>query len=105
MTTTLNPELEGREFDPAEYLDSDEARAAFLADALMDAEHPELFADALAAVARSRGNVADTAQAAGMSVSGLYKILGAGSDPKLSTLRALLDVLGVELTVRPKAAH
>jgi probable addiction module antidote protein len=101
----MKSELQYRAFDPAEYLDSDEARAAFLADALTDAEHPELFADALAAVARSRGNIVDTAQAAGMSASGLYKILAAGSDPRLSTLRALLDVLGVELTVRPKSTH
>lgn len=101
----MTKELDYRIFDPAEYLDTDEARAAFLADALMDTEHPELFADALAAVARSRGNIVETAQAAGLSPSGLYKILGAGSDPKLSTLRALLDVLGVELTVRAKTTH
>lgn len=98
-------DLEYRTFDPARYLDTDEARAAFLADALMDADHPELFAEALAAVARSRGNIAETAQAAGLSTSGLYKILGADSNPKLSTLRALLDVLGVEPTIRPKLAN
>ncbi|ESJ21399.1 transcriptional regulator [Cupriavidus sp. HPC(L)] len=96
---------EHRTFDPAEYLDSDEALAAFLADALMDAEHPELFPAALAAVVHSRGNVAQTARTAGLSTPELYKILGADSDPKLSTLRALLDVLGVELTIRPKLAH
>ena len=80
---------------------TEKGRAAVLADALANAEHPEQFAEALAAIARSRGNVASTAQAAGLSTAGLYKIL-TGSDPRLSTLRALLDVFGVELTVRPK---
>lgn len=97
-------DLEYRTFDAAEYLDCDEALAAFLADALTDAVHPELFPAALDAVVRSRGKIAETARAAGLSTSEPYEILGADKDPKLSTLRALLEVLGVELTIRPKLA-
>lgn len=86
--------------DPAAYLDDDESRAAYLADAL-EADSPEFFADALAVVARSRG-ISELARETGLTRPGIYKAISADGNPSLATLRKLLDALGVELTVRVK---
>jgi probable addiction module antidote protein len=44
--------LETRPFDPAEYLDTDEAQAAYLTEAL-DTADPALISDSLAVIARA----------------------------------------------------
>jgi probable addiction module antidote protein len=89
-------------FDPAEYLDTEEAQAEFLTAALEahDAEH---FAEALGAVVRARG-MSQIARDAGINRTSLYKSLGGGAAPELSTILRVLQVLGIKLTASAIAA-
>ena len=57
--------LKTRPFDPAEYLDSDEAMAAYMTEALETGD-PGFVVDALGAVARARG-MTEVAREAGVS--------------------------------------
>ena len=68
-----------RSFDPAAYLDSREAAAAYVHEALATGE-PAFFADALGVVARSSG-MTDVARASGLSRESLYKALSADGKP------------------------
>jgi probable addiction module antidote protein len=66
-----------------------------------DAE--KLFLLALRNVAEARG-VAKVAAAAALNRESLYRTLSARGNPRLSTLGALLDALGLRLAVEVKAA-
>lgn len=88
-----------RPFDPAAYLDSEEAIAAYLNEVLLSND-PGFIADALGVVARARG-MAAVARDAGLSRETLYRTLGQDGNPELSTLLRVLGVLGLRLSVRP----
>lgn len=62
----------------------------------------ELFLLALRDVARAYG-VSDIAEQAGLGRESLYKALSKGGNPKLTSLRAVLDSMGLRLNVEPKA--
>ena len=83
-------------FDAAEFLDSPEKRAEFLAVALEDYDATH-FRNALSIVARSQ-NMTEIAEDAGISRQGLYKALGDDGDPKLSTLLGIMQALGIKMT-------
>jgi probable addiction module antidote protein len=74
---------------------------AALEDDSEDAE--ELFLLALRNVAEARG-IAKVAAAAALNRESLYRALSAKGNPRLSTLGALLDALGLRLAVEVKAA-
>jgi probable addiction module antidote protein len=88
-----------RPFDPAAYLDSEEAVAAYMTEAL-ESNDPGLIADALGVIARARG-MSQVARDAGLSRESLYRTLSAEGNPELSTLLRVLAVLGLRLSVRP----
>ena len=67
-------------FSAAEYLDSEEAIAEFLAAAMEDYE-PDVFLACLAEVAKARG-MAQLAEAAGLNRESLYKTLAPGAKPR-----------------------
>jgi len=90
-----------RPFDPAAYLDSEEAIAAYLTEAL-ESNDPGFIADALGVVARTRG-MTQVAREAGLSRESLYRTLGPDGNPELGTLLRVLTVLGFRLTIRPVA--
>jgi probable addiction module antidote protein len=90
-----------RPFDPATYLDSEEAITAYLSDAL-DSNDPGFIANALGVVARAHG-MTQVAREAGLSRESLYRTLGQDGNPELSTLLRVLGVLGLRLSVRPAA--
>lgn len=92
--------LETTTFDAAEYLDTPEAIAAYLADAVED-NTPGALAQALGTVARAKGMAAIAAET-GLGRESLYKSLREGSDPKLSTITKVLGAMGVKLTVTPE---
>ncbi len=94
--------LETTTFDAAEYLDTPEAIAAYLADAVGD-DTPGALAQALGTVARAKG-MATIAAETGLGRESLYKSLREGGDPKLSTLSKVLSAMGVKLTVTPDRA-
>lgn len=85
-------------WDAAEYLDSDEAIAAYLAD-VMETGDREYIVHALNTVARARG-MTQIAKDAGIARQALYKSLGEGGNPTLSTLLGVLKSLGLGLAVK-----
>ena len=87
------------EFDPSQFLDSEEAIAAFLTDALQD-EDPGQVAVALGHVARARG-MTEIAKASGMSRESLYKALREGSSPRFDTVSRVCAALGMRLVAQP----
>ena len=88
-----------------ESLNDPQEAAAYLNAALEDdsEDADELFLLALRNVAEARG-VAKLAEEAALNREGLYRMLSAKGNPRLSTLGALLDALGLRLAVEVKAA-
>lgn len=97
-------DLEGVEgvgdFDSAKYLDSKEAIAAYLSFAAQsgDAEHLKA---AMKTAARAE-KMARIAANAGVTREGAYKALKPGTKTQLQTALAILDALGMAITVVPK---
>lgn len=87
-------------FDAADYLDSEETIAEFLAIAAED-ETPGVFMRAVEAVAKARG-MAQVAQASGLSRESLYKALSPGAQPRFETVRRVLNALGAEVAIVPR---
>lgn len=67
-----------------------------------DEDAEQLFLIALRNVARARG-VSAIADRTDLGRESLYKALSAGGNPTLSTLRAVLDAMGLQLTIQPTA--
>lgn len=86
-------------YDSAEYLDSDEAIAAYIDEALGSAD-PAHIAHALGTVARAKG-MTDIARSAGMSREHLYRALKETGNPELSTVVRVLRALGLRLSAQP----
>ena len=88
-----------------ESLKDPEEAAAYLNAALEEEgeEAEELFLVALRNVAEARG-VAKVAAAAALNRESLYRALSGKGNPRLSTLGALLDALGLRLAVEVKVA-
>ncbi|GHT86855.1 putative addiction module antidote protein [Betaproteobacteria bacterium] len=97
MTTSYAP------FDAAEYLDSEETIAEFLAAAAED-ENPDVLLSAIGAVARARG-MAKVAADAGLGRESLYKALAPGAHPRYDTIQRVIHALGVRVrfTTAPPA--
>ncbi|WP_321782713.1 addiction module antidote protein [Paraburkholderia sp. J94] len=87
-------------FDAADYLDSEEAIAAYLNAALEEGD-PDLLVAAIADVAKARG-IAKVAADAGLGRESLYKTLSPGSKPKLETIFKLMHALGIKLVASPE---
>lgn len=90
-------------YDSAEYLDSDEAIAAYLDEALGSAD-PAHIAHALGIVARARG-MTEIARGAGVSREHLYRALKETGNPELATVVGVLKALGLRLSTQPIVAE
>jgi probable addiction module antidote protein len=88
-------------FDPAEGLTSDEAIAAFMAEAFAS-EDSGYIAHALGVVARAKG-MAQIASQTGLSREQLYRSFSENGNPTLKTTIAVMKALGIELTARPQS--
>jgi probable addiction module antidote protein len=88
-------------FDPAEGLTSDEAIAAFMADAFAS-EDVGYIAHALGVVARAKG-MSQIAAETGLSREQLYRSFSESGNPTLKTTIAVMKALGVELTAKVHA--
>ena len=86
-------------FDPAEYLDNDEAIASYMTDALETGD-PSFVADALGVLARARG-MSEVARLAGVSRESLYRALSADGNPEFGTVMRVVQALGLQLSVTP----
>lgn len=89
-------------FDVADYLDSEEMIAEYLA-AILDEGDPDLFIRALGDVARARG-MTQIAKETGLGRESLYKALRSGSNLRYDTVQKVLKALGVRLTTEPMNA-
>lgn len=94
--------METKAWDAAEFLDSEEAIAAYLNTYLEDGTPDELYR-ALNVVARAKG-ISALADKTGMSRAGIYKALGDGGNPSFATVMAILKALGVKLAVEREYA-
>ncbi len=88
-------------FDPAEYLATEEAVIAYL-DAAMEDNDPAHIARALGDVARSEG-MTEIAKRSGLGRQALYKALSDEGNPTLETVTAIINSLGLRLTVQKAA--
>src|ERR1700754_4734126 len=86
-------------FDAADYLDTEERQAAYIAAALETGD-PDFVRDALGIVARARG-MGDIAKAAGLNRESLYKALGESGNPEFGTIMRVLRAMGLTLSARP----
>ncbi len=86
-------------FDPAAYLDTPEAVAAYLSEALETGDS-HFIADALGVVARARG-MSEVAREAGLSRESLYRGLSDSGNPALATVLRVVEALGLRLTAVP----
>ncbi len=86
-------------FDPAQYLDSDEAVAEYLT-AILEENNPGLLAAALGDIARARG-MSEIAKASGLAREALYKALKPDAQPRFDTIARVCKALGVRLVAQP----
>lgn len=91
-----------RAFDPADYLDDPEVRAAYITEALQT-QDAEIITKAIGAVARACG-MTHIAKEAGLSRENLYRSLGSKTNPEFATVMKVLTALDIELTARAKVA-
>lgn len=87
-------------FDPAEYLNTEEAIASYLEDSA-DAG-PEVMIAALAAVARAR-NMSALARSADITREGLYKALAPTGNPSFSTVAKIAEAMDLQVVFVKKA--
>lgn len=91
------------DYDPAEDLGSEEAIAAFMAEAFLTHDAAYI-SHALGVVARAKG-MAQIADQTGLSREQLYRSFSANGNPTLRTTLAVMKALGIELTAKiPTAA-
>ena len=74
--------------------------AEYLKAALEDADDPRVLLIALRHLAEARGGMAKIAKAAGIERESLYRALSGQGNPRLSTLVAVVNALGMKLTVK-----
>lgn len=89
-------------YDPAEDLTSDEAIAAFMAEAF-EIQDAGYIAHALGVVARAKG-MTQIAQETGLSREQLYRSFSGKGNPTLKTTLAVMRALGVDMMAKPHAA-
>ena len=94
---TKKAKLKTKPFDPAKYLDDDDAIAAYIEEAI-DIGDSAFIADALGVVARAKG-MGQIAKDAGLSRESLYKALSADGNPEFGTILKVMKALGLRLTV------
>lgn len=86
-------------WDSAEYLRTEEERAAYLAVCMDEApDDAAFFTHALGVVARSR-NMSQLSRDAGITREGLYKALSESGNPSFDTVLKVMRALGYRLTV------
>jgi probable addiction module antidote protein len=73
--------------------------AEYLKAALEDQDEPRVLLIAMRHIAEARGGLAKVAKAAGIQRESLYRALSARGNPRLSTLLAVAQAMGLKLTV------
>ena len=87
--------LATRPFDPVAYLDTAEARVAYLADAFATNDPAEV-TEALGVVARAAG-MGEVAELSGRKREALYRALSKDGNPEFRTVLQVMKALGMRL--------
>jgi probable addiction module antidote protein len=87
--------VESRIYDPARYLEGQEAIEEYLAATCEDGTPAEI-AHALGVVARASG-VSDLARRTGLTRQALYKALSGEGNPEFATIAKVAEALGLRL--------
>lgn len=80
-----------------------EFAALLLTDALTGEDAPATFLLALRRIVKARANMSEVAREMKASRSSLYKALSEKGNPELGTVLDVLDAIGLQVTVTPKA--
>lgn len=88
--------IELTDFDPAQYLDDEQAIAGYLTDALETGDSA-FITDALGVVARANG-MGQLAKDTGLSRESLYRALSVKGNPEFTTVLKVVSALGLKLT-------
>ncbi len=91
-----------RPYDPAKYLESDEAIAEYITEALATGD-VELISHAIGVAAKARG-MTKIAEETGLSRESLYRALSAEGRPQFETIGRVLSALGLRLRAEPASA-
>lgn len=83
-----------------ELRDDPEFAAEYLRAAMEDSDEPKVLLIALRQLAQARG-IAKVAKAANIERESLYRALSPRGNPRLSTLMAVMNAMGLTLTVAP----
>jgi probable addiction module antidote protein len=89
-------------WDPAEHLETEADRAAYLEAALEEGD-PALIAAALGDIARAKGMI-QVAREAGLGRESLYKALLPDGNPEFATIMKVVAALGLQLHAAPAGA-
>jgi probable addiction module antidote protein len=89
-----------REWDPVEFLDSEEKMALYLEAALEEGD-AGLVAAALGDIARAKG-MTEIARESGLGRESLYKALSVDGNPTFSTILKVIAALGLKLQATPR---
>lgn len=89
-----------KRWDPATYLKSDTAVAAYLQAAIEESD-PALVTAALGDIARAKGMTA-VARRSGLGRESLYKALSPGGNPEFATVLKVVEALGLKLHATPR---
>jgi len=81
-------------------LEDVESAAEYLTAAFHDGE--DVFLLAVRDVVEARGGITQLAKATSLNREGLYDMLSAKGNPRLSSLSAVLDSLGITMSFAPK---
>jgi probable addiction module antidote protein len=95
--------MKTKEFDEAEFLETEADVAAYVTEALATGD-AALIAHALGAIARARG-MTRIARETGLSRESLYRALSADGNPELVTVLKIMEALGLRLTAERVAAE
>ena len=87
--------------DFVERLKDPEFAFEYLKAAIEEKDMPEVFMDALSHIAKAKG-VRQIAAQTKLNRENLYKLLSKDGNPTLTSLHAILDALGLKLSVEPK---
>lgn len=89
------------DFDVLEYLDSEEAMAAYLNAALEEGD-VSMVSVALGDIARAKG-MTKLSKETGITRDGLYKALSQTGNPSFDLVQKVVNALGLKIEVAPKA--
>jgi probable addiction module antidote protein len=96
---TSKTNKKSKPFDAAKYLDSDEAVAEYISEALL-AGDIDTITHAIGVAAKARG-MSEIARQTGLSRESLYKALSGEGHPQFETISLVLHALGLRLRAEP----